>query len=342
MIGNEGAIPSGLAQSTYIPRSGVRRHNKDDIKFMPVDDVQWITTLRHPFSRTLSHYHHVLRNKAHQNLSLQEFLTRQCGAFHCFIDNQQTRWHCGSGKCVSNKNLVTQDYLQQAIDNLERMDAVLILEDMSNPHSCTRRQMRSVLNFTEVFREKAMKAKGDRHSDKTNWADAVKPFLNRWGVNETIRGFEINNSNAYDVSSTNDTESLLSMPAMAAMGLHNEMDMHLYGYARHLCESLADRYDMEEAKKEFWAEELQPQYMEESHLRQSASLQDSPAFTSMDHDREQFINESLVVAETIMAGNSAGVFQALLTACFFLAFMTISTANRRKFLGRQRAPRNRL
>jgi len=243
---------------------------------------------------------------------------------------------------VSNKNLVTQDYLQQAIGNLERMDAVLILEDMSNPHSCTRRQMRSVLNFTEVFREKAMKAKGDRHSDKTNWADAVKPFLNRWGVNETIRGFEINNSNAYDVSSTNDTESLLSMPAMAAMGLHNEMDMHLYGYARHLCESLADRYDMEEAKKEFWAEELQPQYMEESHLRQSASLQDSPAFTSMDHDREQFINESLVVAETIMAGNSAGVFQALLTACFFLAFMTISTANRRKFLGRQRAPRNRL
>ena len=236
MVGNEAAIPSGEVVSRYFPKI-----SKDTTDFIPVENVKWITTLRHPYSRTLSHYQHVLRLRDYKNLSLQEFLTESGGGFHRFIPNQQTRWHCGTGECVKGTNIVTREFLQRAIENLEKMHAVLILEDMKDPNSCSRRQMRHVFNFSKLEAFNDTTRPQAHYTSKTDWDEAVRPYLNVWGLNETIRGFGTNAT----ATAIHNTSS-----SMGPLALHNAFDLELYGYARRLCESLADKYDMEDAIRE--------------------------------------------------------------------------------------------
>jgi hypothetical protein len=226
-------------ENVYEPKKGFLE-NKDGR--LSVDDVKWITVLRHPYSRTLSHYQHVRRaSKEYQNLTLEEFLVeRGRGGFAEFIDNQQTRWHCGTGECVNTKirTSVTRDMLEHAIHNLNKMSAVLILEEMAMPQSCTRRQMRHVLNFTklESFSDEGAEkfdVKADNRNSETNWEGGIRPHLDNAGrpKNHTLV------SHLYSKNS--------SAAVMSALGLHNDMDLQLYGYARHLCEALADKYDEE-------------------------------------------------------------------------------------------------
>ena len=92
MIGNEGAIPSGRVEFRYNP---IIEANKDnDRNFIQAENIKWITTLRHPYSRTLSHYHHALRSgKEYKHITLHQLLTDLGGGFHRFIDNQMALWH---------------------------------------------------------------------------------------------------------------------------------------------------------------------------------------------------------------------------------------------------------
>lgn len=234
IIGNEGAIPSGEVTNLYKPQNAFTE-NEDG--HLTVYDVKWLTVLRHPYTRTLSHYHHLKRIKATHNLTLEEFLTDTTrGGFGDFMSNQQTRWTCGTGACVDTRksNIVTRDMLDHAIGNLEKMHAVLILEQMSSPQSCTRRQMRHVLNFTTVesfsdpHANNVTKIRATSRSAGTNWEKVIRPYLN-------------------DTGRSNNHTALTGFDgvAMAAMGLNNDMDMQLYGYALHLCEALADKYERE-------------------------------------------------------------------------------------------------
>ena len=204
-------------------------------------DVKWITILRHPYARTLSHFRHVTSLKEYKNVTLEQFLTVQNrGGFANFLDNQQTRWHCGTGYCVDKRNeVVTRDMLNHAIHNLNKMHAVLILEQMSSPQSCTRRQMRRVLNFSalesfsdEHAKENAIKATS--RNSATDWENAVRPHLDATG-----RSTNTTKLQGFGFAESNHSKAL----TMAALALHNDMDMQLYGYALHLCEVLADKYD---------------------------------------------------------------------------------------------------
>lgn len=238
IIGNEGAIPSGNVDNVYKPQGQFLKNEEGRLS---VDIVKWLTVLRHPYTRTMSHYQHVHRLKMYENLTLETFLTEQTrGGFADFIDNQQTRWHCGTGSCVNAKKspYATKDMLDHAIQNLHKMHAVLILEQMSSPQSCTRRQMRHVLNFTmlESFSDdKAdnVAVKATQRFPTSNWEKSVRPHLDRTGRSSNLTAlhtFGSNHSNSKAI-------------AMAALGLHNDLDMQLYGYALHLCEVLADQYD---------------------------------------------------------------------------------------------------
>ena len=73
MIGNEGSIPSGEVESLYYPQ---KQFAGNEHQFWNVSNVKWITTLRHPYSRTLSHYHHIIQIKDWHNLTLDTFLTQ--------------------------------------------------------------------------------------------------------------------------------------------------------------------------------------------------------------------------------------------------------------------------
>ncbi|CAB9515078.1 expressed unknown protein [Seminavis robusta] len=228
MYGNEGAIPSGIVDNEFFPRNefATRNHN-----WKTAHGVKWITTLRHPYARTLSHYNHVKLQAKFQNLTFEEFLVERGGGFEHFIDNQQTRWHCGTGHCANTKFQVNEEKLSHAISNLDKMSAVLLLEGMKDPTSCTRRQMRHVLQFKNETLDG--QAEPDltpktRHSSKTDWEQVVRPFLDNRGIstNSSVNGFN-------------------TSVIMSALGFHNSYDMQLYGYARHLCEVLADQYDQE-------------------------------------------------------------------------------------------------
>ena len=132
--------------------------------------------------------------------------------------------------------------LDHAIHNLNKMHAVLILEQMSSPQSCTRRQMRRVLNFAilesfsdENAKENAIKA--TKRNAATNWEEAVRPYLD--GTGRSTNGTMLQE---FGFAESNHSTKALTM---AALALHNDMDMQLYGYALHLCEVLADKYDRE-------------------------------------------------------------------------------------------------
>ena len=255
MFGNEAAIPSGRVEYLYAPQN---QFIDNERQFLNVSNVQWITTLRHPYSRTLSHYHHAIRNKPHHNLTLEEFLTQPYGnGFHKFIPNQMTRWHCGTGPCVSSRNKLLPSELQHAMNNLQKMHAVLILEDFSDADSCTRRQMRHVLKFDQLeafdsnSQQKQQQQKQlpqqeapPQHRSDTNWEEAIRPYLddsgystNNWSLQKAGDGNRHNSSNG-------NTTGIFKI--MASMGVHNDYDLQLYGYARHLCHILADKYDRQE------------------------------------------------------------------------------------------------
>lgn len=242
LIGNEASIPSGKVENLYRPRNEFVENKEGR---WTVDEVKWVTTLRHPFDRTLSHYKHVTSCKPkYRNLTLESFLTQpQDGGFTDFIPNQQTRWHCGTGPCSDTKHhpICTQQMLNHAIYNLNQMHGIFLLEDMSNPKSCTRRQMKHLFNFKlESFTETnanststAGESLPKRHG-QNNWETAVRPFLDSTGQgnNQTaLRKFAVNESSI--------------LPTTAALALHNDMDLQLYGYARHLCEVMANKYDLE-------------------------------------------------------------------------------------------------
>ena len=216
--------------------------------WLSVENVQWITTLRHPYSRTLSHYHHAIRNKLQANLTLEEFLTQPYGnGFHKFLPNQMTRWHCGTGPCVRSDNPLTPAELQHAMDNLLKMRAVLILEDFSDAQSCTRRQMRHVLKL-EAFDDDentttTTKDGPVQHRSDTNWETAIRPYLNDQGYSTNDWSLTRPELAAARNATTNTTRQ--SNKLLGALGLHNDYDLQLYGYARHLCQVLADQYDHE-------------------------------------------------------------------------------------------------
>ena len=273
MIGNEAAIPSGEVVSEYQVGPEFRSDERYQRNFN-LTNVRWITTLRHPYSRTMSHYHHVLRcGKEFVNLTLQDFLTQPYGnGYHKFIPNHMTRWHCGTGACVTSSNMLSRQDLQHAMDNLSKMSAVLILEDFSDPNSCTRRQIRHVLKFKqETLAEKKTattnstdetapkKIEPELHRSDTNWEQAIRPYLNDqalsandWSLkhpDQLGRGsFSTNSNNRTDVNQESLNATHTSV--MAAMGFHNDMDLQLYGYAKHLCRILADKYDLEEKNVE--------------------------------------------------------------------------------------------
>ena len=251
MIGNEGAIPSGSVESVYEPHNEFKDNER---QWLPVEDVQWITTLRHPYSRTLSHYHHAIRNKFQANLTLEEFLTQPYGiGFHKFIPNHMTRWHCGTGPCVRSDKPLTAAELQHAMDNLQKMTAVLILEDFSHPESCTRRQMRHVLkleafddtNKTSNTTPPLQDAPAEHRSD-TNWETAIRPYLNDEGSSTnhwSMRPEQVAGNFTNTTTNNTTAQQQSTTKLMAALGVHNDYDLQLYGYARHLCEALADQYD---------------------------------------------------------------------------------------------------
>jgi hypothetical protein len=248
MIGNEGCIPSGTVESSYAPQN---KFAENKHQFWNVSNVRWITTLRHPYSRTLSQYHHVIGLKDFRNLTLEAFLTQvHLGGFSYFIPNQMTRWHCGTGSCIDHNNRLSPHELQHAMDNLAKMSAVLILEDFSDPSSCTRRQMRHVLKFKklEVLDDSASNLTEEQpkpRNSKTKWEEAIRPYLddtgsstNLWALSSPAQVGNMSNSTAH----VNSTTSHI----MAALGVHNDYDLQLYGYAKHLCHVLADKYDKEE------------------------------------------------------------------------------------------------
>lgn len=203
-----------------------RNYTENDIA---VQNVQWITLLRHPYSRSLSHFYHMKGLNRSHTFSLPEFLTNHAppySFFHKFVPNQQTRWHCGTWEC--SQAVIGPEHLTQAMVNLEQFPVVLILEDMKDPNSCTRLQMRHVLNLTKVevledlHRTNSSKYVKERlfRRPATNWYKEVMPHLNRLGHTDGDNG-----TTAWGEGSQ----------VMSALGLYNDMDLQLYGYARKLC-----------------------------------------------------------------------------------------------------------
>ena len=96
--------------------------------------------------------------------------------------------------------------------------------------------MRHVLNFTTLesfVDEKEDKKATDRHPT-SNFEKSVRPYLDRFGRSKNhtnLRGFGLQNHTDHT--------------SMSSLGLLNDLDMQLYGYALHLCETLADKYDQE-------------------------------------------------------------------------------------------------
>ncbi len=198
---------------------------------MEVRDVKWITILRHPYSRSMSHYSHARALNESEDFTLPQFLTTHAvpGTFHFwnFVPNHQTRWHCDLKDC--KQPVLGPEHLSQAMSILEQFHVILILEDMKDPNSCTRLQMRHVLNLTKVeVLEELKKTNSSKHvNDRlirraTNWYKEIVPELGPLSFDREGNG----TSSSWDE---------LKLQVMAALGYFNDMDLQLYGYARKLC-----------------------------------------------------------------------------------------------------------
>lgn len=232
LIGQESMIGNG-------PRPDFKPSQSNMHKEIEAHNVQWISIMRHPFSRSLSHYHHAshffnntIKNQTtntQMKLFFQGHGCRGNGSpchFPLYVPDQQTRWICGTAQCSIKLNLDKQD-LMRAMSNIQKFDVVLILEDMNDPNSCTRLQMRHILNFTKVqiLHELA----------KVNNSIAMKKSLMR---NPRTKWEDIA-TRLTSQSSSNGAESDLSYEVLAELGLRNTFDLQLYGFARHRCEELA-------------------------------------------------------------------------------------------------------
>jgi hypothetical protein len=130
LIGNERTVLTNPIPRDFVPQnaSGTKVHC-----------VKWITILRHPFSRSLSHDHHTQqnRNNRQDNYTTQHFfstpLTGDDVDFYHYIPDQQIRWHCG-GECHPNRPLGPRA-LRKATANLDHFDFVLIVEDINDADS---------------------------------------------------------------------------------------------------------------------------------------------------------------------------------------------------------------
>ena len=212
-------------------------HNVTESNDLEVHDVKWITILRHPYSRSLSHYSHALALNQTTDFTILEFLTHYLPLdpydFWRYVPNQQTRWHCG-WECTTS--VLGPEHLAHAMSHLEQFHVVLILEDMKDPQSCTRLQMRHVLNLTKVeVLADLNKTNSTQHLDNilyrrplTDWYKDVTPHLGPLMFHSTDGGN--NRTSTWDE---------LSLQVMAALGLYNEIDLQLYGYARKLCNDRA-------------------------------------------------------------------------------------------------------
>jgi hypothetical protein len=90
--------------------------------------------------------------------------------------------------------------------------------------------MRSLLNWTQIH-DQVEPENADGHGRRnsgTKWDGQVRPNLDTLGRN--------NNSQVWGMTGPE---------VMAALGLHNALDMQLYGYARQRCEAIAARLDGE-------------------------------------------------------------------------------------------------
>ena len=224
LIGNEWSVPSNPIPRDFAPLGNATT-------FIQVHNAKWITSFRHPFSRSLSHYHHVRNQPAYRNgnFTMQSFFSmppNRSWSFFGYIPDQQTRWHCGNA-CHPVEPLGPKD-LQKAMANLDHFDVVLILEDLKDPRSCSRRQMQSLLNWTQFHKDEPKTSTNDRGTRRngTKWDEQVRPYLDTLGrdQNSTVAG---------------KLWGMTGPEVMAALGLHNTLDLQLYGFARKRCEAIA-------------------------------------------------------------------------------------------------------
>jgi hypothetical protein len=151
------------------------------------------------------------------------------------------------------------------------MSAVLILEDFGNPSSCSRQQMRYVFKFDKLeafsdIENNHTQVPPKPRQSNTKWDEAIQPYLddagsstNQWALSSHDQVGNMNNSTAH----VNSTTSHI----MAALGVHNDYDMQLYGYAKHLCSVLAAKYDKEEApEQEVMLSSLQQPWKKDIHV----------------------------------------------------------------------------
>ena len=136
------------------------------------------------------------------------------------------------------------------MDNVAKMSAVLILEDFADPSSCTRRQMRHVLKFDKLEAFDSIKnntkEQPQSRNSKSKWEEAIRPYLDDTGSSTNLWALS-SHDQVGNISNTTAHANSTSSHIMAALGVHNDYDMQLYGYAKHLCHVLADKYDKEEA-----------------------------------------------------------------------------------------------
>jgi hypothetical protein len=281
-------------------------HGKLTVDFYPtagddmeVHNVKWITILRHPYSRSLSHYAHMLAvNRSRQEFTLPNFLAdhsrRPPYHFNRYIPNQQTRWHCASFDCHFPR--LGPEHLVKAISILEQFHVVLILEDMKDPDSCTRIQMRHVLNLTKVeILEDLSKANSSKAVtnlvSRRSHTDWYKDYLAQF----TSSGQQVDNlTSAYWGNE--------SLQIMAVLGVYNDIDLQLYGYARKLCTDRA-----EEIKRNQQSQLLSQQSERiDFEMRQLVEL------------RPGWMN-----AAVPLPNNTAWLFQLLSFAIIFLLMMPI-------------------
>lgn len=223
MVANERPIFDGKVRTDFTNVTGTGED-------MEVHDVKWATILRHPYSRTFSHYFHMLSLNQSKDFTITEFLTHHAPPryfnFWHYVPNQQTRWHCGTTWECSDPKL-RPDHLVKAMANLEQIHAVLILEDMKDPDSCTRLQMRHVLNLTKV------EVLADLN--KTNSSKIINQYLYRRPLTNWYKEVAPNYGPLV-IENDKSTWDEARTQIMAAIGLHNDMDLQLYGYGRKLCE----------------------------------------------------------------------------------------------------------
>lgn len=225
LVGFENGLLMGEVKTDFYPSV---KSSSDELE---VHNVQWITILRHPYSRSLSHFYHVWANNQSKSLVMKDFF-HGCSGIMChflkYNTDQQTRWHCGTWECGVERKL-QRKHLMKAVYNLNQFHVVLILEDMKDPNSCTRRQMTHVLNFTKVQLLSDL-AKTNRSHDLrsklhrrpgTRWEEDILPYLDEQGRH------------------TNSSDWGKGSEVMAELAVHNSMDLQFYGYGQKRCEELA-------------------------------------------------------------------------------------------------------